>query len=30
MAAIKARDAARAQQLMQRHFANGRLAASPD
>ena len=30
MAAIKARDAARVQRLMQQHFANGRLAASPD
>jgi DNA-binding GntR family transcriptional regulator len=29
VAAIKARDAARVQQLMQQHFANGKLAASP-
>lgn len=30
MAALKARDAARVQQLMQHHFTQGRLAASPD
>jgi DNA-binding GntR family transcriptional regulator len=30
MAAIKARDAMRVQQLMQQHFANGRQAASPE
>jgi DNA-binding GntR family transcriptional regulator len=30
MAAIKARDPDRVQQLMQQHFANGRQAASPD
>lgn len=29
MAAIKARNAERVQQLMQQHFANGRVAASP-
>ncbi|MDE2626790.1 MAG: GntR family transcriptional regulator [Burkholderiales bacterium] len=30
MAALKARDGVRVQQLMQHHFAQGRLAASPD